>query len=165
MFTRISTRAALCAGLLALTMLAACGRDPAPPLAPDEPAVLQDYVAIAEQTADVLDAHPTDRAAAGDALAALYTEHEAAWSKTVTRMRALYTADIKRDLGDRMPNRHAKLLGRLEAASKRQSAHVAGAPWVLRDEKARDILAKLAIADEYENYIRENWSQTGPEDE
>lgn len=165
MSNRMSFRAALRGGILAMTLAwAACGRGEAPPVAADEPAVLADYVGITEQVADAVAAHPLDRAAAGEALDALFHTNREAWTKTVTRMRALYTADVARDLGDRMPNRHPDLLERLEAASKRLAAHVAGAPWVLHDEKARDVLSTLAINDEYAKLIRERWEETGPQE-
>ncbi|PKN55899.1 MAG: hypothetical protein CVU56_18990 [Deltaproteobacteria bacterium HGW-Deltaproteobacteria-14] len=161
----LSFRAASRGGILAMTLAAAaCGRGEAAPVAADEPAVLADYVAITEQIADAVAAHPEDRAAAGEALDALFRAHREPWTKTVARMRALYKADVARALGDRMPNRHPDLLERLEAASKRLAAHVSGAPWVLHDEKARDVLASLAINAEYASLIREKWEQTGPPD-
>jgi|GEM_PF-3597560 len=164
MKSHTTVRAALSGGLMALMVLAACGKTEVSPAPPDEPAVLQDYIAITEQVADVVAANPTDRAAAGAALDTLYAEHAAEWSKTVARMRELYTADTERDLGDRMPNRHPKLLERLGKASRRLSTHVSGEPYVLHDEKAREVLAKVAINEEYAELIRENWEETGPKD-
>jgi len=112
----------------------------------------------------VVEAHPKDRAAVGEALAAQYAQHKDAWTQTVTRMRALYAADIERGLGDRMPNRHPELLERLELASKRLAPHVSGEPWVLHDEHARDVLAAIAINDDYAKLIQDKWQETGPKD-
>lgn len=144
----------------ALLVLSVCGRDVPPPPA-DEPAVLQDYLAISEAVADVAEAHPTDRAAAGEALNALHAERADEHARIVSRIRAIYADDLERPVGQRLPNRHPKLVKRLEAASKRLAPHLSGEPFLLRDERAREVLSAIAISDAYAELIAERWEELG----
>jgi len=141
-----------------------CGK-PAPPVAADEPAVVADYLAITEAVADAVVAHPDDAAAAGHALEALWTEHELAWKATVARIRELYQDDLLRSSDARMPTRQPELLKKLEAASKRMTPHIKGTPHVLSDERARTVLAALAISEDYAQVVRTKWRELEGGDE
>lgn len=148
------------AALGALLALAACGREVPPPSA-DEPAVLQDYLAISEAIADIAEAHPTDREAAGEAMKALHTERADEHARIVARVRAIYADDVERPVGQRLPNRHPALVKRLEAASKRLAPHLSGEPFLLRDERVRDVLSAVAISEAYAELIRDRWEELG----
>lgn len=137
-----------------------CGPPPKP-VAPDEAAVLGDYIALTEALVATVEAGGRDRAAVGKALAALWAEREVAWKATVERMRALYQEDLARGAGERMPERHPDALRRLGSAAKRLTAHVQGEPWILRDEAARKVIIAAAISDEYAEIVRTKWQELG----
>ena len=141
--------------------LLGCGRDVPPPPA-DERAVLADYLAIIEAVADIAEAHPADRATAGEAMRVLHEANAAEHARVVARIRAIYADDIEREVGQRLPNRHPELLGRLEAASRRLAVHLSGEPFLLHDERVRDVLVAIAISEAYADLIREKWEEIGP---
>ncbi len=144
----------------------ACGGKPDPgPPAVDEPSVLDDYIAITERLAAIAEAHPDDRVAAGQAMAAFYDGDEAAHAKTVARMRELYLADLSRDQGDRMPDRWPDRIAHMRAVAERFAVFIQGPPYLLRDEVARRVVKATAMSSDYAEIIEDRWEEFGAEAE